>query len=82
MSQITIPAQIPGVVYLKPSPEEDVFKKEGDEVAVGDTLALVEVMKSFLPVTAEAAGTFGKYLVDNEQAIDAGQPICEIKGRE
>lgn len=81
MSQITIRIPIPGVVYLKPSPEDDVFKNEGDEVAVGDTLALVEVMKSFLPVTAEAAGTFGNYLVDNEQAIDAGQPICEIKGR-
>lgn len=82
MSQITVPSPIPGVVYLKPSPEDDVFKKEGDDVAVGDTVALVEVMKSFLPVTAETAGTFSKYVVDHEQAIDAGQPICEIEGRE
>ena len=82
MSQIATSTPIPGVVYLRPSPEDDVFKNEGDEVAVGDTLALVEVMKTFLSVTAETAGTFGKYLVDNEQAVDAGQPICEIEGRD
>lgn len=82
MSQINVPTAIPGVVYLKPSPDEPQFKKAGEDVAVGDTLALVEVMKSFLPVTAETAGKFKAYLVENEQPVDAGQDICLIDGQD
>ncbi|MBW3098026.1 biotin carboxyl carrier domain-containing protein [Pseudohoeflea sp. DP4N28-3] len=71
-------ATVPGVVYLKPSPEEEYFKSAGDAVAAGDTLALVEVMKSFIPLTAPSDGTFVGYLVENEQPVDPGQAIAEL----
>jgi acetyl-CoA carboxylase biotin carboxyl carrier protein len=55
-------------------------KKEGDTVAVGDTIGLIEVMKTFTPVIAEAAGRVVKFVAENEEAIMAGQPLLEIDG--
>lgn len=51
----TVEAPVPGTFYRKPSPDEPVFKSEGDAVAAGDTLGLIEVMKTFAPVVAEEA---------------------------
>jgi biotin carboxyl carrier protein len=69
---------LPGTFYRKPSPEEPPYKDEGDAVAEGDTIGLVEVMKSFHEVKAEAAGTVAKFLADNEDAVTAGQPLVEL----
>ena len=43
-------------------------------------IGLVEVMKSFHEVKADASGTVTKFLVENEDAIMAGQPIMELDG--
>jgi biotin carboxyl carrier protein len=74
----TILAPIPGIFYRKPTPDAPVFKNEGDQVGVGDTVGLIEVMKTFTPVLAEEAGRITKFLVDNEDAIMAGQPLVEL----
>jgi acetyl-CoA carboxylase biotin carboxyl carrier protein len=76
----TIQAPIPGVFYRRPAPEQPPFKNEGDAVAVGDTLGLIEVMKTFSPVVAEEAGRLVRFLVDNEEPIMAGQALAEIDG--
>jgi len=47
---------------------------------VGDVIGLVEVMKSFHEIKADSAGTVTKFLIDNEEAVMAGQPIIEIEG--
>ncbi len=44
------------------------FKTEGDAVAVGDTVGLIEVMKTFTPVVAEEAGTLVAFRIENEDA--------------
>lgn len=75
----TIPAPLPGTFYRKPAPDQPVFKSEGDAVAIGDTVGLIEVMKTFTPVTAEEAGTIVKFLVDNEEPVMAGQPLYELE---
>lgn len=75
----TIEAFIPGIFYMKPSPDDPPFKQPGDMVAAGDTIGLIEVMKSFMPVEAEEAGRLVRFLVASEDAVDAGQPICEIE---
>ena len=49
-------------------------------VAAGDTIGLVEVMKSFNEVKAEAGGKLVRFLVENEDAVMAGQPIAELEG--
>ena len=51
----TIEAPIPGTFYRRPSPDQPPFKGEGDTVAVGDTIGLIEVMKTFNPVNARRA---------------------------
>jgi acetyl-CoA carboxylase biotin carboxyl carrier protein len=70
---------LPGTFYRKPSPEQPPFKSEGDAVAVGDAIGLVEVMKSFHEVTSEHAGKIVKFLIGNEDPIMAGQPIAEVE---
>lgn len=73
-----IRSHLPGVFYRKPSPEEPDFKSEGDTVAAGDVIGLVEVMKTFHELKAEEAGTITKFLVDNEDPVTAGQPVADL----
>jgi acetyl-CoA carboxylase biotin carboxyl carrier protein len=80
MALKTIHAPLPGVFYRRPAPDQPPYKKEGDAVAVGDTIGLIEVMKTFTPVIAEEAGRVVKFVVENEEAIMAGQPLLEIDG--
>lgn len=75
-SQILSP--LPGTFYRRPTPDADVFKSEGDTVAAGDVVGLIEVMKSFHEVTAEEAGTITKFLLENEDPVTAGQPILDL----
>ena len=69
---------LPGTFYRKPSPEDSPYKEEGDAVAVGDVIGLVEVMKSFHEVKADTAGTVSKFLIENEDAVMAGQALVDI----
>ena len=71
---------LPGVFYRQPAPDQQVYKEEGAPFAVGDVIGLVEVMKSFHEVTAECAGMITRFLVKNEEAVMAGQPLVEFDG--
>ena len=79
MAVKTIHAPIPGIFYRRPAPDQPPFKNDGDSVAVGDTVGLIEVMKTFTPVAAEEAGHNARFLVENEEAIMAGQPLVELE---
>jgi acetyl-CoA carboxylase biotin carboxyl carrier protein len=69
---------LPGTFYRKPAPDKPAYKNEGDTVAAGDVIGLIEVMKSFTEVKAETAGKIEKFLCDNEEPVMAGQPLAEI----
>lgn len=69
---------LPGTFYRKPSPDKPPFKNEGDKVAVGDVIGLIEVMKSFNEVKADMAGKIVKFIAENEEPVMAGQPLAEI----
>lgn len=73
-----IQSPLPGTFYHRPSPEEPVFKNTGDAVAVGDTIGLVEVMKTFYEVKAEISGTFSSYKVENAKPVQAGVVLAEL----
>lgn len=73
-----IQSPLPGTFYHKPSPEEPAFKTAGDPVAVGDTIGLVEVMKTFIEVKAEAAGTFGGYVTADAAPVTAGAVLATL----
>ncbi len=79
MAGKTVKAQMPGTFYRRPDPESDVYANEGDEVSAGDTVGIIEVMKSFHEVKAEESGTISKFLVENEDAVDAGQDLVELQ---
>jgi biotin carboxyl carrier protein len=69
---------LPGTFYRKPAPDKPAYKEEGDTVAVGDVIGLIEVMKSFNEVKADAAGKIAKFIAENEEPVMAGQPLVEI----
>jgi acetyl-CoA carboxylase biotin carboxyl carrier protein len=70
---------VPGTFYRKPAPDKLPFKSEGDAVAVGDVVGLVEVMKSFIEVHADAAGKVVRFLTDDEDPVMSGQPLLEVE---
>jgi acetyl-CoA carboxylase biotin carboxyl carrier protein len=75
----TVKAQMPGTFYRRSDPESDPYVEEGDSVSSGDTIGLIEVMKSFHEVKAQEDGTVSKFLVENEEAVDAGQDLVELE---
>jgi len=79
MAVKTIQAPIPGTFYRKPAPDQPAFKSAGDAVAVGDTVGIIEVMKTFTPVIAEEAGTLVAFHVENEDPVMAGEPLYDIE---
>lgn len=72
-------AMMPGIFYRKPSPDDPSYKETGDSVAKGDVIGLIEVMKSFHEVVADADGTITSFQADNEEAIMPGQVLAEIE---
>ncbi len=79
MADKTVKAQMPGTFYRRPDPESDVYVEEGGRVSAGDIVGLIEVMKSFHEVMAEVDGTVSRFLVKNEEAVDAGQDLVELE---
>jgi acetyl-CoA carboxylase biotin carboxyl carrier protein len=78
MARTQVPCPLPGTFYRRPSPDQPPFKNEGDAVAVGDVIGLIEVMKTFNEITAETAGTLAVFLVEDDEAVMAGQPLYEL----
>lgn len=68
-----------GTVYLSPEPGAKVFVNPGDKVKKGDTLMLIEAMKTFNPVIAEAAGTVKEILVADAQPVEFGEPLIVVE---
>ncbi|TKT76237.1 biotin/lipoyl-containing protein [Aquamicrobium sp. LC103] len=73
--ETVIASPMPGVVYLSPGPGEPPFVLAGNEVKPGQTVALVEAMKTLSAVAAETAGIIATVRVANEETISAGQPL-------
>jgi biotin carboxyl carrier protein len=79
MAITTVPSPLPGTFYRRPAPDQPVFKEVGDMVAPGDTVGLIEVMKSFTTVTVEVAGRIAAFHIDDEDAVMAGQPLLDVE---
>lgn len=79
MTNKQIVSPLPGTFYRRPTPDTPPFKAEGDSIAAGDTIGLVEVMKSFHAIQAQFGGKIVKFLIDNEEPIMAGQPIADVE---
>ena len=67
-----------GTAYTRPSPDADNFANVGDSVKAGDTILLVEAMKTFNPITADKSGTLSAVLVQDAQPVEFGEPLFVI----
>jgi acetyl-CoA carboxylase biotin carboxyl carrier protein len=73
-----IHSPLPGTFYRSSAPDKPPFKADGDAVAVGDVIGLIEVMKSFHEVKSDVAGKNIRFHTDNEDPVMAGAPLAEV----
>ncbi len=80
MATKQIVSPLPGTFYRKPAPDKPNYKSDGDTIAAGDVIGLIEVMKSFNEVKADTGGKIVRFIAENEEPVMAGQPLAEIEG--
>ena len=68
-----------GTAYLSPEPGAKVFVKVGDTVSEGQTLLIVEAMKTFNPIIAPRAGKIVEIIVGDAQPVEFGQPLMLVE---
>ena len=68
-----------GTVYLSPEPTAAAFVKVGDQVNEGQTIIIVEAMKTMNQIPAPRAGTVKRILVEDKQAVEFGAPLIIIE---
>ena len=68
-----------GTFYRAPSPGSKNFVEEGQSVAKGDTLCIIEAMKILNQIEADKSGTIKKILAENGQPVEYNQPMFVIE---
>jgi len=74
-----VPSPMVGTVYLQPEPGAPSFVSVGASVAEGDTLLIVEAMKTMNHIHAPRAGTVKRILVGDGDAVEFGTPLVIIE---
>lgn len=64
-----------GTIYVSPEPGAAPFVKVGDKVSAGQTLFIVEAMKTMNPVAAPRDGTVAEILISDNQPVEYGEPL-------
>ncbi len=67
-----------GVAYLSPEPGSPPFVAVGQQVAAGQTVLLIEAMKTFNQIKAPKAGTVGRILVENSSPVEFGEVLMIV----
>ena len=75
----TVTSPMVGVAYLAPEPGASPFITAGSRVAQGQTLLLIEAMKTFNQIRAPKAGTVTRILVDSGSPVEYGEPLLIIQ---
>lgn len=76
---ITVTSPMVGTFYRSAEPDTPPFVNEGDDVAVGDTLCIVEAMKILHEVKAEQAGKIQHITVNDGDMVEYGQTLFELQ---
>ncbi len=74
----TVHSPLMGTFYRAAGPDQPPFVEEGQRVAAGDTVCIIESMKIFTELRAEQGGTVRRILVENEDPVMKNQPLIEI----
>jgi acetyl-CoA carboxylase biotin carboxyl carrier protein len=68
-----------GVAFLAPEPGAPNFVSTGQEVSIGQTLLLIEAMKTFNPIKATRPGTVTKIVVQNSTPVEYGELLMIVE---
>ncbi|MFV0385508.1 acetyl-CoA carboxylase biotin carboxyl carrier protein [Paracoccus sp. (in: a-proteobacteria)] len=74
-----VPSPMVGTVYLAPEPGAAAFVQIGQQVAEGDTLLIVEAMKTMNHIPSPRAGTVKRILVDDGSPVEFGTPLMVVE---
>jgi acetyl-CoA carboxylase biotin carboxyl carrier protein len=77
--EYAVTAPMTGICYLRPDPSSPPYVAVGDTLSEGDTVALVEVMKTFAAVTATVAGTVVDVLVGDGGTVSLGESMFVLR---
>lgn len=77
--EVVVKAPMVGSFYASPKPGQPPFVAVGDKVSATSVLCIVEVMKLMNNIEAGVEGTVARILVQNEQAVQYGQPLMVIR---
>ena len=75
---ISIDSPMVGIIYLTPKPSSPPFAKKGQKIKKGDTICLIEAMKTFNEIKSDRDCTIKTIMVKNGEAVEFGQPLFEI----
>ena len=75
---ISINSPMVGIIYLTPKPSSPPFAKKGQKIKKGDTICLIEAMKTFNEIKSDRDCSIKAVLVKNGEAVEFGQPLFEI----
>ena len=67
-----------GVVYLSPEPGKPPFVQVGSNVVAGQTVCLIEAMKTYNPIKSPLNGTIVKILVENSAPVEFGEHLMLV----
>jgi len=75
----TVKSPMVGTAYLQASPEAPPFVQPGDKVKKGQTLVIVEAMKTMNPIQAPRDGVVAEILVGDAQPVEYGEPLVLLE---
>ena len=73
-----VPSPMVGTVYLAPEPDAANFVKVGDEVKQGQTILIIEAMKTMNQIPAPRSGTVTEIMVADAEPVEYGSPLMTI----
>ncbi len=73
-----VPAPMVGTVYLSPAPDAQPFITVGQQVREGQTLLIIEAMKTMNQIPAPRSGVLSAILVEDSQPVEYGEPLVVI----
>ena len=74
----SIDSPMVGIIYLTPKPSSPPFAKKGQKLKKGDTICLIEAMKTFNEIKSDRDCSIKEVMVKNGEAVEFGQPLFEI----
>ncbi len=74
-----VPSPMVGTAYVAPEPGAKPFVDVGSQVSAGETLLIIEAMKTMNQIPAPRAGTVTQILFEDGQPVEFGEPLMIIE---